>query len=470
MLKPLKMTLIALVALVSLMAICAFLLSRVDTKSRFEAMASEVTGMEVAVEGSVSVGIFPTPHVALQQVTISNQQVQIASVGTADAGVAVWPLLRGQVRIVRLALQDLDVAIERDRSGRLNFKNPSAVKRLVPAMTMGHVSFFNTSFRYTNQQADKELKATDCNFDSDEVQLAEGSNSDIMRNLAFAARVVCAEVRNEVFVGTDVDFAVTGEQGRFKITPVTMQILGGKGAGNIDADFTAAVPAYQIHYAVTQLRVENLFKSFAPGKAGEGFLDFTADLSMQGFDADEMTRTAQGEASLRGEDVQLAIGNLDEKLAHYESSQNFNLIDVGAFLVAGPLGTAVTKGYNFASIFQGAQGSTQVRMLLSKWQVEDGIARAQDVVMATRENRLVMKGALDFVKHEFDDVTVAFVDPRGCAVVEQKIVGPFSKPEVRKPNVLISLTGPVTSLIDKAKKIVGIKCEVFYEGSVEPSG
>lgn len=466
--KPLKMTLIALAALVSLTALCAFLLSRVDTKSRFEAIASEITGLDVAVNGSVSIRLFPTPHVALQQVTLRNQQVQIASVGTADVGVEFWPLLRRQVRIQRLTLQNLNIEVERDRNGRLNFTKPSAVKRLVPAMSLGRVSLTKASFLYINQQSDKELKATDCKFESNGVQLAEGSGADIMKNLSLTAHVVCAEVRNDLFVGTDVNFSMTGGRGIFKFTPVTMQMMGGKGAGNIDADFTGAMPAYQVHYAVTQLRMDDLFKSLSPSTVGEGFLDFTADLSMRGFDANEMTRTAQGEALLRGQDIELAIGNLDEKLAHYESSQNFNLVDVGAFFIAGPLGTLVTKGYNFASIFQGAQGKTQIRTLVSHWQVESGVAHAQDVAMATKENRLAMKGALDFVNREFDDVTVAFLDDKGCARVEQKIVGPFSKPEVQKPNVLASLTGPVTSLIAKAKKMVGVKCEVFYEGSIPP--
>jgi AsmA protein len=268
-------------------------------------------------------------------------------------------------------------------------------------------------------------------------------------------------VRNNLFVGSDVDFTVTGERERFEFTPWTMRILGGKGAGTLVADFTGAVPAYQVRYAVTQLHVNDLFDSLAPGRAGEGFLDFTADLSMRGFDADDLTRTAEGEASLHGENLELAIGDLDHKLEHYESSQNFNLVDVGAFFIAGPLGTVVTKGYNFATIFQGAQGNTHVRRLLSNWRVEHGIAHAQDVAMATQKNRLVMKGALDFVNREFDEVTVAAVDKKGCALVEQKIVGPFSRPEVKQPNVLVSMMGPVTRLIGKMKKIVGMKCDVI---------
>ena len=164
----------------------------------------------------------------------------------------------------------------------------------------------------------------------------------------------------------------------------------------------------------------------------------------------------------------MSIGNLDEKLSRYESSQNFNLVDVGAFFIAGPLGTAVTKGYNFASIFQGTRGDTEIRALVSQWKVENGVAHAQDVAMATKENRLAMKGALDFVNGDFDNVTVALLDNAGCARVEQKIVGPFSNPHIEKANVLVSVTGPISSLVSKAKKFLGGKCEVFYEGSVRP--
>ena len=466
--RRLNLTLIVLASLALLAAVVVFLLSRVDAKSRFEAMVSEATGLEVAVEGNVSVGFLPTPHVTLKEVTLKNKESQIASVGEADIGVAFWPLLRKQVRIKRLVLRNVSVEVERDRNGHFNFAKPSQAERLLPAMSLGRLSLSKASFRYTNRESDKEITATDCSVDSNNVQLAEGNRADIMQHLSLSAHVVCAEVRNDLFVGADVNFSVAGEQGIFKFTPVTMQIMGGKGSGIIYADFAGRTPAYRVHYAVTQLHVDDLFQSLVPGKVGEGVLDFTADLSMRGRSAVEVTRTAQGEASLHGENLKIAIGNLDEKLSHYESSQNFNLVDVGAFFIAGPLGTVATKGYNFASIFQGAAGTTEIRILVSQWKVQNGVAQAQDVAMATKENRIAMKGSLDFVNRDFDDVTVAILDHQGCARIEQKIRGSFSKPEVEKPNVFASLTGPISSLFGKAKELMGVKCEVFYEGSVTP--
>lgn len=103
-------------------------------------------------------------------------------------------------------------------------------------------------------------------------------------------------------------------------------------------------------------------------------------------------------------------------------------MDAGAFFFAGPVGLAVTKGYDVASIFQGSKGRSEIRTLVSGWKVERGVAQAQDLAMATNENRGVLHGGLDFVNKRFDDVTVALIDAKGCAKVKQKIRGTFQPP------------------------------------------
>ena len=63
---------------------------------------------------------------------------------------------------------------------------------------------------------------------------------------------------------------------------------------------------------------------------------------------------------------------------------------------------------------------------------------------------------------------VALVGPKGCVRVQQKIHGSFRNPEVEKPNVVTTVTGPVRKLINKGKSLLGEKCTVFYSGSVAP--
>jgi len=89
-------------------------------------------------------------------------------------------------------------------------------------------------------------------------------------------------------------------------------------------------------------------------------------------------------------------------------------VDVAALFLAGPAGLAVTKGYNFASNFQTSEGRSEIRTLVSGWKVERGVAQAQDVAMATKQNRVALKGGLDFVNERFGNVTL--VDNRAASL------------------------------------------------------
>ena len=119
--RALNMTLFVLAPLVLLLAVAVFLLSRVDTRSEFETVASNATGLEVAVKGKVSIGLFPMPHATLMDVALKNKESKIVSANEADVGVEFWPLLRKEVHIKRLALQNVSIDVVRDRKGHYNF-------------------------------------------------------------------------------------------------------------------------------------------------------------------------------------------------------------------------------------------------------------------------------------------------------------------------------------------------------------
>jgi AsmA protein len=145
-------------------------------------------------------------------------------------------------------------------------------------------------------------------------------------------------------------------------------------------------------------------------------------------------------------------------------------VDLGAFFLAGPIGLAVTKGFDYAKVIHDSGGSTRVQTLISQWHVEHGVAQAVDVAMSTKANRVALKGNLDFPTKTFQDVILAVLNKQGCATVEQKVHGPFSHPEVDKPNVVTSLAGPAVHLLKKAEHLLGAgkHCEVFYAGSLPP--
>ncbi len=250
-----------------------------------------------------------------------------------------------------------------------------------------------------------------------------------------------------------------------------MGFFGAQGSGSIRADFSDAAPRYDVRYALPQFRIEEFFNTLSPQKVAEGRMDFSANLSMRGKTVNLLRQTLEGQISLRGENLRLNGRDLDQELSRFESSQNFNLVDVGAFFFAGPLGLVVTKGYNFASIFQGSGGRSEIRTLVSDRKVKRSVVQAQDVAMAmaTNQNRVALQGGLDFVNEQFNDVTVALIDAEGCAKVEQSIRGGFHDPVVEQPSVLKSLAGPVQKLFKMGRDLFpGGECEVFYTGSVAP--
>lgn len=471
--KSLKRILFAiggLIGLVVLVAVAVRLFVDINAyKPRLEAAASKVLGMEFHVGGRMGIDVLPDLHVTLVDVHIRNRGADVAAANKARIGIDLLPLLTGKVRIGTIALKRPTLSIERDRDGKFNFEKPEAAAGALPALDLAKVSMSDGTLRYTDQLSGDEFEAVACNLDARRLRFAGGAGLDLMKKFSFTAEFACGTVRRNTFPVADLNLSAAGNNGVFDFEPVTMRVFGGQGSGSIQADFAGDVPVYRIRYTLAQFQIEEFFKTLSPQKVADGSMDFSANLSMQGTIMNEIRQTMDGQFSLRGENLTLSGHDLDRELSRFESSQNFNLVDVGAFFLAGPVGVAVTKGYNFASILQGAGGRSEIRMLVSDWKVERGVAQAQDVAMATNENRIALQGGLDFVNEQFNHVAVAVIDARGCATVRQKIRGSFHKPVVEPPNILMSLTGPARELLKKGTDLfTGGACEVFYAGSVAP--
>jgi AsmA protein len=467
-LKAITLTIGALIGLLVLAAISLVLFLDVNAyKPRLEAAASDITAMEVTVGGRLGIGLFPRLLLTVEDVRIRNRGTDVATAKEARIGVDFLPLLHREVRINRIALEHPSLSIEKGRDGKFNFEKAEEVRRPTPSLNLAKVSFSDGTFRYADKRTGAAFEVGDCSVDVSRLQLSGRERPGVMKNLSLAAELVCGELRAKDYAASDLKVSVAGQRGIFDLKPLTMRAYAGQGSGSIRADFTGAVPVYHVRYSLSQFRIEEFLKHVSPQKSAEGSMDFSANLTMRGETVNKLRQTTEGQISLHGKNLILNGRDLDQAFARFESSQTFNLVDVGAFFFAGPVGLAVTKGYNFASILQGSDGRSEIRTLVSDWKVERGVALSQDVAMATNENRVALQGGLDFVNERFDDVTVALIDTKGCIKAQQKIHGPFKKPVVEQPSTLKSLTGPVARLLEKVGRLFpGGECEVFYAGSV----
>jgi uncharacterized protein involved in outer membrane biogenesis len=468
--RPPRIILFALIGVLGLLVlVAAALFLLVDAKvykTRVEASASAALGMELSIGGRLGIAFFPGLLLTLEDVRIRNRGVDVAFAKEARLAIDLLPLLEHEVRIEKIALEHPRISIERDRDGTFNFERPQAAGGTLPALDWPNVSLSDATFVYADKRRGETIEAGDCRADVHRLRLPGGTRSNLLRDVSFTAELSCGQVRRAGFTVSDLKFSADAKDGLFDLKPVTTRVFGTQGSGSIRADFSGAVPLYNVRYSLPQFPIEEFFKTLSRQTVAAGRMDFSANLSMQGKTRNEMRQTAKGQISLRGKHLTLSGSDLDRELSRFESSQNFNLVDVGAFFFAGPLGLVVTKGYNFASISQGSGSSSEIRTLVSEWKVERGVAQAQDVAMATKENRIALQGGLDFVDYRFDDVTMAVIDAKGCAKVRQKIRGTFQNPVVEKPGVLQSLSGPATRLLAKGRELFGGRCDVFYAGSV----
>jgi AsmA family/AsmA-like C-terminal region len=469
--RSLKLTLCAVAALLAAAALTAviMLLSwRAHAKPQVEAAASDALGMQVSIGGALALKFFPSVAMTLNDVHIRSHDTEFASVGQATLDIQLVSLLRRQVRIPNLRLQHVSISVERDRAGKLNVGGSSPGATVLPDLPPTDVSMTDTTFVYTNHQEGSGVHAGPCNVQASDLQVTAAKGADLMQALSLSAKITCEQVKTKDLPMSDVRFSVRSAGGVLTTDDLTMHAFGGQGSAAVRADYSGKVPAYRVHGVLSKFRLEEFSRNFSQKKIGEGLMDFTTQLTMSGANVDEMTRTSSGAASLRGTNLILDVGNLDEELSHYKATQRFTLVDLGAFFLAGPIGLAVTKGIDYSKVISAEGGTSQVKVFISEWQVERGVAEAKDVAMATAANRVALKGNLDFVNQSFQDVTVAVVGKQGCVVVQQKVHGSFSHPDVDKPNVVVSLAGPALHLLKKASRALGSHCDVFYAGSLPP--
>lgn len=396
-----------------------------EYKPLLEQAASDATGYEIRIEGEVNPRLLPRPHLVLNGVVAVEAGRELLRVGRADIHVAALPLLRLEARPHRVIVYDLRASLERPEAPPL------------------------------------ELAVGECLFDAKHLRMPDEVRFNL-DELIILADLDCGDLRAGQLAIPSLQATITGTRGLYEIQPVVMDLFGGTGRGDAEVDLTGDTVRVEAAYTLSEFRLAEFLQALSPGIAAEGVLDFSLDVAMQG-DPGALAESARGMVSLRGSELVLEGMDIDSELEDFESSQRFNLVDAGAFMFAGPVGLAVTKGRDFSRLLQGSGGRTHIREIVSDWTVERGIARAQDVAFATGENLLAMHGELDFVHERFRGVEVAVLDPQGCAMVRQEITGAFSAPEVRQPSVLEALTGPVRNLFDRFRNR---ECEVFYTGSV----
>lgn len=464
------------ITLVVFAGIVAFLLNIKAFKPQIEAAASTALGMDVRIKGRMSIALFPGFGLSLKDVNVQNRGLDVVTIEKVRIGLKLIPLAMNEFQLSRVGLIKPVFSIARHKNGTFNFDKPGPTPP-GKLLAVKKISISQGNLVYTDETSGEKIEVNNFDLILRDFSYNETDSAEPAKSISFTGNTRCKTLKIYNFTLMNLVMRAVGEKGILDINPVSMNIFGGTGNGSIHVDVTGPSPHYRVIYNLNRGRIEELLQQYSvkkiPQKTIEGPINFSADLTATGKSADEMKRSLNGNLSLNGENLMLYNIDIDALVMKYERSQNFNLLDVGAFLLAGPFGPVLTKSYNFAGLYEESKGGKGIiRKLVSVWKVKNGIAETRDVALASKKQRIAMKGGLNFINERFVNVTVAALDKRGCAIYSEKVHGPFRKPQIEKESIFRSLSGSVLNPLEDAWEFIqGEECAVFYSGSVaHPEG
>ena len=272
------------------------------------------------------------------------------------------------------------------------------------------------------------------------------------------------KLKNVTFEVEDVHHEVTVKNGLYEIIPRSKSYFGGDGNGVFVARPWSKSPNYHLEYSIENFDIQDFLESFFQDSLLTGKMNLHVDLKMIGDNWNSIRSKLNGTINFEGNNLLLSGLDVDELLKKIERSQNFTLIDVGAVLLTGPVGLAVTKGADVAILITTGTGkATHIQRFVSDWEIKNGLVMTKDVALSTNKNRLAAKGLIN-LSDETLDIIFGVLKEDGSLRFSQEIYGKIDDPELRKIDVLSTVFSPVTNLFNS---VLQIKGDVFYDGSVK---
>lgn len=283
------------------------------------------------------------------------------------------------------------------------------------------------------------------------------------------------------------------------INPLSLKL---KGALNLEGSFAlnSGIPSFKIHNKdfgdnleaelkneKFNLEAKNISMQKVAKFSGmdklikDGLVNANASLSIKGKDMQSILSNLNGNARLSGSNFEIYSIDIDGLVSNYENTNQVNLLDIGAFVLAGPFGIAATKGSDVGMLGFNAVVSSKslIKQIEANFDLKNGVAFAKDVAFATGKTRIAAKGAINLKNDNFDNFEIGILDEKNCAKLSQKIKGTLQNPKIELSKATVQTAiNLATSLFGKIKKgaqkvtdpILGTqnaKCEPFYNGIVK---
>ena len=216
----------ALILFGLLAAYLSFVFDPNDYRERIAQEAEKATGRKLAIDGDLSLSVFPWVGVEIGEASLGNApgfgDAPFASVGQVEVRARLMPLLRSEIEVARVVLRDLKLDLVVDEKGRTNWDDlagggkapaseaPSAPAakgaRAVAGLVVSGVQVDSARVSYTDRQAKTRYVIDKLDLKTGEVR--PGSRFPL--DLGFDVAVSEPELAGRVDVAGKVLFELAG--------------------------------------------------------------------------------------------------------------------------------------------------------------------------------------------------------------------------------------------------------------------
>jgi uncharacterized protein involved in outer membrane biogenesis len=429
-------------------------------KTSIEEAVSQSLGMKFEIRGNVAFHLLPRPRLALEDIHLAKGTSEILSAEELQVSPRwIQFLLHRRISIDRLALRKPQIRIEQ----------PIDIHPRPGSMSSVTVQDGEVSYRNPNSGLSVELKGLKVRLSGISWGESDAPQSlSLVKSLSLHGTLHATSLQIGTLPISDMGWKIKAKAGVLKLDPTELSVFGGPVRGSLTLDLHDSLPRIRVVQEAPQLDLGQVF----PGEKTyfAGTVQASIDAEGTGSDLKAIMGATHGRVAIRGKHLSIDGWDVDQLIEDYNRTQKFDLVDLGAVLVAGPFGPLLTKGADFARLYgEIGHGKSEIRTLVSDWEIVDGIATAKDVAFATMKNTVAFRGGISLIDGSLQNFFVATVDQRGCVQVKQRITGSLGHPQA--PGLASrSVLGAFESAVGETLDLLGSqdKCELFYSGSALP--
>ncbi len=219
-------------------------------------------------------------------------------------------------------------------------------------------------------------------------ELTELIPVEVIRPLKVDGQLQLKKVTYQGIAATDLKIGVHANQGVVAVTPITLDLLGGKADAKVNLNVKKSLPKIEINGNVMNVEIEQLSKPFYDKTLASGKTNLKLDFSATGNDVDALLKQALGDVKFELVSGKLHGINLNKIVVDGLRSQ---LVDF----------TALYPNYQKHLPSQ-LQQDTDINELLAKASIKDGKLITPDLAFTSSSGGIKAQGSTDLLTQAFD--------------------------------------------------------------------